>query len=79
MTKNLYEIISKVMGASIDQINDQSSPETIEGWSSFKALVLVDQLETEYKIKFTLNEITDVKNILDIKRHLKNHGVNLDE
>ncbi len=79
MEKNLYGIISKVMGVSIDQINDQSSPETIEGWSSFKALVLVDQLETEYKIKFTLNEITDVKNILDIKRHLKNHGVNLDE
>jgi acyl carrier protein len=79
MTKSLYEIISKVMGVSIDQINDQSSPETIEKWSSFNALVLVDQLETEYEIKFTLDEITDVRNVSDIKKYLKNHGVNLDE
>lgn len=79
MTKNLYEIISKVMGVSIDQINDQSSPETIEKWSSFNALVLVDQLETEYEIKFTIDEITDVRNVSDIKKYLKNHGVNLDE
>ena len=79
MTNSLYEIISKVMGVSIDQINDQSSPETIEKWSSFNALVLVDQLETEYEIKFTLDEITDVRNVSDIKKYLKNHGVNLDE
>ena len=78
MEKNLYGIISKVMGVSIDQINDQSSPETIERWSSFNALVLVDQLETEYQIKFTLGEITDVKNVSDIKKYLKNHGVNFD-
>jgi len=78
MSKSLYEIISKVMGVSIDQINDQSSPETIERWSSFNALVLVDQLETEYQIKFTLGEITDVKNVSDIKKYLKNHGVNFD-
>ena len=42
---------------------------------SFNGLVLVDELENHFKIKFSLSEITDVKNVADIKRHLKNHNV----
>ena len=52
-----------------------SIPENIESWDSFNGLVLVDELETHFKVKFTISEITDVKNVADIKRHLKNHNV----
>jgi len=79
MSLRLYNIISRVMSVPISQVNDQSSSETITRWDSFNALVLVDELETEFNIKFTLNEITDVKNVGDIKRHLHNHGVVLDD
>ena len=41
-------------------------------------LALVDALEIEYGIQFTISEITDVKNTLDIKRHLKNHGIEIE-
>jgi acyl carrier protein len=40
---------------------------------------LVDDIESNFNVKFTVSEITDVKNISDIKRHLKNHGINVDE
>ena len=79
MSFRLYNIISRVMSVPVSQIDDQSSPETITRWDSFNALVLVDELETEFNIKFTLNEITDVKNVGDIKKHLRNHGVTLDD
>lgn len=79
MSKKLYEIISRVMSVPPSEINDESSPETVPRWDSFNALVLVDELESEFKIKFTLNEITDVKNVSDIKRHLRNHGVVLND
>jgi len=79
MSKKLYEIISRVFSVSISEINDQSGPENIERWDSFNALVLVDELESEFNIKFTVDEITDVSIVSDIKRHLKNHGVNLDD
>ena len=75
MSKKLYEIMSKVFDIDVSEINDQSSPETIERWDSFHGLALVDALEIEYGIQFTISEITDVKNTLDIKRHLKNHGI----
>mgnify|MGYP001973551711 CR=1 FL=1 len=61
------------------EINDQSGPENIESWHSFNGLVLVDELENYFNVKFTISEITDVNNVADIKRHLKNHNVDLDE
>jgi acyl carrier protein len=79
MSKKLYDIISKVFSVQISEINDESSPETIESWDSFNGLILVDELESNFNIKFSVSEIVDVKNVKDIKRHLNNHGVDLDE
>jgi len=79
MSEKLYRIISKVMNKPISEINDNSGPESIEGWTSFKGYVLLYELETEFNTKFTIDEAIDVKAVSDIKRHLKNHGVILDE
>lgn len=79
MSKKLYEIMSRVFSVPILEINDQSSPETIERWDSFNGLVLVDELESTFNVKFTVSEITDVQTTADIKRHLRNHGVILDD
>ena len=79
MSKKLYDIISKVFSVQISEINDESSPETIESWDSFNGLILVDELESNFNIKFSVSEIIDVKNVKDIKRHLNDHGVDLDE
>ena len=78
-SEKLYSIISKVFNVSVSEINDDSGPETIESWDSFTLLVLLDKLEDTFNVKFTISEITDVQNIHDIKRYLKNHGVRLDE
>ena len=79
MSEKLYNIISKVFSVPISEINDESSPETIESWDSFNVLILVDELESNFNIKFSVSEIIDVKNVKDIKSHLKNHGLDLDE
>ncbi len=72
---DVKKILAKVFGLSESEINDNSGPENIENWDSFNGLILVDELENHFKIKFTISEITDVKNLGDIKRHLKNHNV----
>lgn len=79
MSKKLYEIIAKVMNVSVTAITDDSGPESIESWSSFKGYVLLYELESEFKVKFTIDEAMDVKKISDIKRHLANHGVALND
>ena len=79
MSKKLYEIISKVMRIDISTISDELGPETIENWTSFNGYVLLNELQTGFNVKFTLAEAMDVKNITDIKRHLTNKGIIVDE
>ena len=79
MTSEVYEIIARVFSIPVSQVTDESGPENVESWDSFNGLVLVDELESHFNVKFTISEIIDVKNVADIKRHLKNHNVNLDE
>ena len=79
MTNSVNAIVAKVFSISESEINDESSPENIESWDSFNGLVLVDELENNFNVKFTISEITDVKTVADIKRHLKNHNVELDD
>jgi len=78
MNEKLIQIISKVMNVPSTEINDESGPLNIENWTSFNSYVLLYQLEKEFNQKFTMEEALDVKNVADIKRHLKNHGIQFD-
>ena len=79
MSEILFNLIAKVMNVPVSQINDNSGPESIDSWTSFNGYVLLYELETEFKVKFTLDEAIDVKTVIDIKRHLKNHGIVLND
>ena len=78
MSKKLYDVVARVMKVQAEKINDDSGPENMESWDSFNGLVLLDELEKEFQVKFTLDEAEDVFKVADIKRHLKNHNVDLD-
>ena len=61
------------------ELTDESSPEDIENWDSYNGLLLVDELESEFNVKFTVEEVFDVHSVADIKKHLLNHGVVLND
>ncbi len=79
MSKKLFNIISRVMEIESSELTDESSPEDIENWDSYNGLLLVDELESEFNVKFTVEEVFDVHSIADIKKHLLNHGVTLND
>jgi len=79
MTEKLYNLIAKVLNVPASEINDESTPESIESWTSFNGYVLLYELETSFNVKFSIDEAMDVKNVADIKRHLNNHGVVFDD
>jgi len=78
MNNKLIHLISKVMNISPEEINDESGPLNVENWTSFNSYVLLYELEKEFNQKFTMDEAMDVKSVADIKRHLKNHGMQFD-
>ena len=42
MSEKLYKLIAKILDVPVSDINDESSPETIENWDSFNSLVIAD-------------------------------------
>lgn len=78
MPSDLLNIIANVMEVQVTEIDDESGPENIENWDSFKGLILFDELESKFNVKFTLNELLTVKKIKDIKKILSIHGASIE-
>ena len=74
MSNNLLDIVANVMEVQVTQIDDESGPETIENWDSFRGLILFEELESKFNVKFTLNELLNIKKIKDIKNILSGRG-----
>lgn len=72
---NLYRIISEVFNIDIDDIDDESGPNEIEGWDSLGQLRLISALEAHYKVTFEIAEIFKIFKIGDIAKLLKDRGV----
>lgn len=77
--KRLKSILSNVLNINEDTINDETSPDNVETWDSFAGLMLVSELESQFNIKFTMDEIVAVKCVGDIKEAVTRHGVELNE
>lgn len=63
----IKNVMSAVFEIPSEEINDESSPDTIESWDSLKHMNLVVALEEEFETEFTDDEILDMMNYLLIK------------
>jgi len=67
----LFSIIARVFAVPITKINYETSQENIETWDSFSVYILLDEIEKEFEVKFSLDEVLEIKNVGDIKRILE--------
>lgn len=75
--KRLHTILVRVLGIDESEIRDTLSTKDVEAWDSFNALMLVSELEQEFGVEFTTEEVVSVTCIQDIKDALRRHGVEL--
>ena len=73
--QKLLELLSRVLDINQDIISDFTSPENTDSWDSYNALLLVSELETEFNVHFTIEEVYSVKCVKDIKEALMKHKV----
>ena len=66
-------VMSAVFEISTDEINDESSPNSIESWDSLKYINLIIALEEEFGIEFTDSEISKMINFSLIKEIIKSY------
>ena len=75
--KRLKQVLINVLDIEEDLIKDKTTPDDVENWDSFGGLMLALELEKEFEIQFTQEEVVNVTCIGDIKYYLQKHGVNL--
>ncbi len=71
----LNQILAQVLGIDENSITEKTSPETVESWDSFNGLMIVSELEQNFKVKFSMEEVLLVKNVGDIRKTLQKHQV----
>lgn len=52
MTESIKRVMSQILGVDPGEIDDESSPATIERWDSLKHMQLIMALEDELEIQF---------------------------
>jgi len=75
--RTVEEVLSKALGLPKERFKDTTTPEEIESWDSFNGLILVTELEKNFNVKFTIDEVISVKKVGDIKKILKEHGIEI--
>ena len=78
MSKNnekLMEVIAKVLDLEASTITDDMSPENTSTWDSFNALMMISELETQFNVHFSMEEVYLVTCVADIRKALKSHDI----
>ena len=70
MEAAVFEIISQVMNVPREEINGDSSPDTIASWDSLNHMNLVISLEEEYSVKFSDEAIVKMLDVTTILNEL---------
>jgi len=73
MKERVFQIISQIMGTPIQNIREDSSPDTIAEWDSLKHMRLVLALEEEFSVRFSDETIVGMLNVSEILNALSAH------
>ena len=60
MEDRIKNVMSAVFEISVEQITEDSSPDTIESWDSLKHMNLVIALEDEFNISIPDSEVANI-------------------
>ena len=77
--EKLFQIVSRVFNIPESEINYNSSPETIEKWDSFNGYILLDEIENEFEVKFSLDETLEIKTIGDFNLLLEKQAISFND
>jgi acyl carrier protein len=62
MKNKIINIMASVFEVPVNDINEDSSPDTIENWDSLRHMNLITVLEEEFDIRFNDDQIIEMLN-----------------
>lgn len=67
--------IANIFEAPVEEIHPQTKRDDIEGWDSLGTLTLMAQLDEEFEILLSEDELSELKVVEDILTILKDRGI----
>ncbi len=77
MKKKLKQIMSQVFEVPIEEITENTSPDTVEKWDSLQHMNLILALEDAFNVTFSSEEITEMLNYKLIVMTLREYGIKI--
>lgn len=71
----LEQIVAKVLSVDESTISDESNAKNTSNWDSMRHIELLLAVEVAFGVQFTMAEITSMQNLGDMRRLLKERGV----
>lgn len=71
----LKEVLANVFKVTVDMINDEASPDSIEEWDSLRHMNLVLALEENFDVELSDDQVVEILNFKLIKLVLNEHGI----
>ena len=75
--KSLKQIFIESLQIDEDSIGENISREDTDYWDSFNHLLLMNNIEKNYGIKFTFDEIVAIKTFNDLQFALQNKNIDI--
>jgi acyl carrier protein len=69
------EIVSRVFGVDPHDLDETSSPESVEGWDSMGHLNLIAALEKGFNISIDIGDAMEMASVKRIREILAEYGV----
>ncbi len=73
--KKLRTLFAQTLGVPEKSLTKASSPETISEWDSVNNLILISEIEKEYGVVITIDDVYLLKNMGDVYAFIKKKGV----
>jgi acyl carrier protein len=75
----LYELIGKVLGVDPSELSEESNAQNTPKWDSLRHIEVVFAMENAFHVRFTMPEISGLRNLSDIRKLLLLKNVKLNE
>ena len=65
--QRLIEVIAEQLDIPEDSVGPNVGPGVIEEWDSLANIVIITAIEKEFAVKFSMQDIIDIKSVADIE------------
>lgn len=61
--EKIFKVISQVMGVPVEDVNEDSSPDSIPDWDSLRHMNMILALEEEFGLEFTDEQLVEMLSV----------------